>query len=70
MASCVYSRLTSLLSNTEIDNQQRDRELQTGVIALKLAHRRNQQRLNQLKSNDDDARTKTAAQWMTMETHD
>jgi len=64
MASCVYSRLTSLLSDTEIDKQQRDRELQTGIMSLRLAKRRNQQRLGQLKSNDDDARTTTASLWL------
>jgi acyl-CoA dehydrogenase family protein 9 len=69
-ASCVYSRLTALLSDTEVDKQQRDRELQTGIMALKLAYRRNQHRLRQLQSNDDDARTKTAAEWLALETHD
>ena len=70
IASCVYSRLTALLSDTEVDKQQRDRELQTGIMALKLAYRRNQHRLRQLQSNDDDARTKTAAEWLALETHD
>ncbi|MBP88353.1 MAG: acyl-CoA dehydrogenase [Planctomycetaceae bacterium] len=67
-ASCVYSRLTSLLSDTKMEKQQRDRELQTGIMALKVAHRRNQERLGQLKSNDDEARTRTAAQWLALET--
>ena len=69
-ASCVYSRLTSLLSATGIEKQQRDRELQTGIMALKLAQRRNEQRLSQLKSNDDAARTTTAAHWLALETDD
>lgn len=69
-ASCVYSRLTSLLSDEKIEKQQRDRELQTGIMALKLAHRRNRERLGRLKSNDDDTRARTAAQWLALETHD
>jgi acyl-CoA dehydrogenase family protein 9 len=67
-ASCVYSRLCSLLNNTSHDEQQRTRELQTGIMAMKLAFRRNQQRLQTLTSNDDDARTATAKQWLAMET--
>ena len=66
-ASCVYSRLCSLLKNGSIDQEQRDRELQTGIMAMKLAFRRNQQRLQTLKSNDDDARTATANQWLRTE---
>jgi hypothetical protein len=67
-SSCVYSRLCLLLKNTQMDQQQRERELQTGVMAMKLAFRRNQHRLHTLKSNDDDARTATAKQWLALET--
>jgi len=55
------------LSDTTMEKQQHARELQTGIMALKLAHRRNQQRLATLKSNDDEARTKTASHWLAPE---
>lgn len=67
-SSCVYSRLCWLRKQTQLDQQQRQREWQTGELAIKLALRRNQQRLQTLRSNDDDARTATAKQWLALET--
>jgi hypothetical protein len=63
-ASCVYSRLTSLLSDEQIGEQNRQRELQTGLCYLHVAARRNAQRLAALHSNDDDDFNKTAEAWL------
>jgi acyl-CoA dehydrogenase family member 9 len=62
--SCVYARLTSLLSNDQIDNATRQKELQTGLCYLRIASRRNTQRFAALKSNDDDDLNRTAAAWL------
>lgn len=64
MAGAVYSRLSSLLDNLEIDEETRARELQTGLYAMKLAHRRNEQRLNALHDNDDPDTVQTAKTWL------
>ncbi|MEX0718317.1 MAG: acyl-CoA dehydrogenase family protein [Planctomycetaceae bacterium] len=60
MASCVYSRLTSLLSSNEVDGSTRERELETGLYYLKTAHRRNEARLHALNHNDDEALNRVA----------
>ena len=62
--SCVYSRLTSLLSNDKIDEATQQKELQTGLCYLRIAARRNAQRFAALKSNDDDALNRTAGAWL------
>jgi len=62
--SCVYSRLTSVLSNDKIDEAARQKELQTGLCYLRVASRRNAQRFAALKSNDDDALNRTAGAWL------
>lgn len=59
-ASCVYSRLSSLLSRNDVDPSTRDRELTTGLYYLALAHRRNAAWLAALSSNDDEALLATA----------
>ncbi len=63
-ASCVYSRLTSLLSDDRIDEATRQRDLQTGLCYLRIAFRRNVQRFAALKSNDDDDLNMTAQAWL------
>ncbi len=62
--SCVYARLTGLLSNDKIDDATRQRELQTGLCYLRIAARRNAQRFAALKSNDDDELNRTAGAWL------
>ncbi|QDT49285.1 Acyl-CoA dehydrogenase [Symmachiella dynata] len=61
MASCVYSRLVHLLSQNDPTTE---RDLQTGLLYLKIADRRNQARLAALNDNDDAAYTKVADAWM------
>jgi alkylation response protein AidB-like acyl-CoA dehydrogenase len=62
--SCVYARLTGVLSNDKVDDATRQRELQTGLCYLRIASRRNAQRLAALKSNDDEDLNRTAAAWL------
>ncbi len=63
-ASCVYARLTTLLSDGTVDESIRQRDLRTGLCYLQLAFRRNAARLAALKSNDDEELNKTAAAWL------
>jgi alkylation response protein AidB-like acyl-CoA dehydrogenase len=63
-ASCVYSRLSGLVSSAGTNGERGERELQTGLFYLKLAQRRNKQRLAALQDNDDDDQLKTANLWL------
>ncbi|MCH7688849.1 MAG: acyl-CoA dehydrogenase family protein [Planctomycetes bacterium] len=64
LAGCVYSRLYSLASNHNADGPVSQRDLQTGLFYMKLAHRRNAQRLAALNDNDDPDQTKIADLWL------
>lgn len=63
-ASCVYARLSSLLGNTARPRADRQRELQTGMLYLKLAEKRNRQRLADLRDNLDADVLDTANLWL------
>jgi len=63
-ASCVYSRLSSLLSRNDIDESSRQRELQTGLFYMNSAHRKNRARLTALSDNDDAQQLKVADAWL------
>jgi len=63
-ASCVYTRLSGLLTNNKIDEPTRQRELSAGLCYLQIAFRRNAQRLASIHNNDDDALNKTAGVWL------
>jgi len=64
MASCVFSRLDSLLSTTCADKTRYNRELATGELYLKLAEARNYARLFQLKHNTDAEEVSVAKHWL------
>ncbi len=64
MCSCVFSRLTSLLSNGTVPQKIKDRELATGMMYLRLARARNIQRFNEIKANFDSDYVKTADYWL------
>lgn len=64
MASCVYSRLTSLLVNGTIAEPEKERELNTGRLYLQYARSRNQKRFNDLKTNFDDDVSQVADAWL------
>ncbi len=63
-ASCVFSRLNTMLSEKSTDPVRRERELQTGLYYMKVAARRNHERFAALKSNDDAELLKTANAWL------
>jgi acyl-CoA dehydrogenase family member 9 len=63
-ASCVYARLTGLLDDSRVDEQTRQRELESGLCYLQIAFRRNAHRLAALNNNDDDELNKTAVAWL------
>ena len=64
MASCVYSRLTSILVNGTIPEPVKEREFNTGRLYLGLAHQRNEQRFHELKLNLDEEKDLVANQWL------
>jgi alkylation response protein AidB-like acyl-CoA dehydrogenase len=63
-ASCVYARLSSLLSGRSMDEADQMREYQTGALYLHMARQRNDVRFNELKANFDAELTETADQWL------
>lgn len=63
LSSCVYSRLTSLLADSNGDPDGL-RDLNSGVLYMNLAHRRNAARLSELDDNDDADVARTAAAWL------
>ncbi len=64
MASCVYSRLTSILVNGTIPEPEKNHEFNTGRLYLRLAHQRNEVRLEELKVNTDDELNLVADEWL------
>ena len=71
LASCVFSRLVSLLAHNDMDDAERRRELETGLLYLKLAYNRNDLRLRELRNNDDASVNQVADMWLVAETpHD
>lgn len=60
MASCVYSRLVSLLSHASGDPESLNRDVQSGLFYMRSSHRRNARRLAELQCNDDAEETRTA----------
>jgi hypothetical protein len=63
VGSCVYSRLTGLAGGLG-SNADTDRDFETGLLYLRLAHRRNSRRLSELGSNDDPAVNGIADRWL------
>lgn len=64
MASCVFSRLTSLMVNGTIPEPEKELELNTGRLYMQFARQRNQKRFEALKTNVDDEITKVADGWL------
>jgi alkylation response protein AidB-like acyl-CoA dehydrogenase len=64
MASCVYSRLTSVLVNGTIPEPEKEHEFNTGRLYLRLAQQRNEARLEELKINVDDEMDLVADAWL------
>jgi alkylation response protein AidB-like acyl-CoA dehydrogenase len=64
MSSCVYSRLSALAVNGTIPEPAKKIQLDTGMLYMRIARRRNDQRFEQLKSNLDVDMEGVAAQWL------
>lgn len=64
MASCVYARISGVLVNGTIPQPEQEHEFKTAQLYLRLAHQRNEHRLEELKINLD-AETEAVAQaWL------
>ena len=64
MASCVYSRVTTVFNNATLRAPVKEHETSTGMFYLRLARQRNQRRFEELKVNFDDITTEVADSWM------
>ncbi|MDG1873145.1 MAG: acyl-CoA dehydrogenase family protein [Mariniblastus sp.] len=64
MASCVYSRMTSLLVNGTIPEPDKEQEFKTGRLYLRLAQMRNEKRFDALKFNLDEEMEAVADVWL------
>ncbi|MBL8890908.1 MAG: acyl-CoA dehydrogenase family protein [Planctomycetaceae bacterium] len=63
MASCVFARVIQLLED-DIPDSQQQLEIETGVLYLNLAKRRNNERLKALAQTFDDQSVKVADLWL------
>ncbi len=64
VASCVYSRLSSMMVDGTIEQPVKQKEFRTGTLYLRLAQRRNRVRFDELKSNDDEETVAVARDWL------
>ncbi len=64
MSSCVYSRISTLLVNGTIPESEKQREIETGMLYMRLARARNQQRFEDLRVNLDEEIEKVADSWL------
>ncbi|MGQ0634456.1 MAG: acyl-CoA dehydrogenase family protein [Planctomycetaceae bacterium] len=69
IGSCVYSRLASLLTHGNHDPDGVARDVHSGMLYLRLAARRNAQRLAELSDNDDDDVERTAQALLRQASH-
>ena len=64
MASCVYSRLSTVFNNATLPGPAKDHETSTGMLYLRLARQRNERRFEELKVNFDETMTDVADSWL------
>jgi hypothetical protein len=64
MASCVYSRVTSLLVNGTLSESTKMHDVSTGMLYLRLAFQRNAARFADLKVNFDQDWIGVADKWL------
>jgi alkylation response protein AidB-like acyl-CoA dehydrogenase len=69
VSSCVYSRMMSILAHPNHDAALAHRGLQSGILYMKSAHRRNARRLAELRDNDDAEQTRTADAFLKGDAH-
>ncbi len=70
MMSCVFSRLSSLMSNGTVEQPIKDREMATGMMYCRMARSRNRQRFDEIRANFDDDYVKTADHWLNFDYSD
>ena len=63
MACCVFARVIQMLED-DIPDEQQQLEIQTGLLYLKLAKRRNSERLKALSAPSDELTTSVADLWL------
>ncbi|MGH7127083.1 MAG: acyl-CoA dehydrogenase family protein [Planctomycetaceae bacterium] len=64
LSSCVFSRLYSIVEAPPEQEKLMRRELETGLLFLRSAWRRNRARLSELRRNDDDLQNAVADGWL------
>ncbi len=64
MYSCVYSRLTALLMNGTIPEPDKHQELKTGMLYMRMAKHRNEQRFEEIGTNYDEEKVEVADLWL------
>lgn len=64
MASCVYSRLNTVLNDSTIAAEERTRQLEAGTIYLRYARQRNDDRFRNLKKNHNEEVVTAADAWL------
>lgn len=64
MASCVFSRLSSLMVNGTIEEPIKMKEYRTGTLYMRMARRRNRRRFDELKANFDEDVVHVADDWL------
>ena len=64
LSSCVFARLTSLVTNPDADPATTKRDIETGLFYMQAADRRNAERLAGLTKNDDVAQKALANVWL------
>jgi alkylation response protein AidB-like acyl-CoA dehydrogenase len=63
-SSCVYARLCGIVSRGDADHETRQRLINTGLLCMKSAQRRNRMRLAELNQNDDAAVSGVSTAWL------
>ncbi len=64
VASCVYSRLSTLIVNNNVPEMEKQREIKTGMLYLRYAKQRNSRRFGDLNANFDSMVTDVAKIWL------
>lgn len=70
MASCVYSRLNTVMSDTQMDADERKRQMDAGTCYLRYAKKRNEDRFRNLKNNFNEEVIATAKTWLDLGVND
>ena len=64
MASCVYSRISSVLVNGTIPDAETEQEFKVAQLYLRMAFERNERRFQEIKANHDSELDEVASSWL------